>query len=61
MQKILVAAFSDADQQGVLNVILPIQQREFGVPITAADQPGPHEHSRVLPDGNGWLLGGAVK
>jgi len=39
MQKILVAAFSDADQQGVLNVIVPIQQREFGIPITEADQP----------------------
>ena len=39
MQKILVADFSEADQQGVLNVILPIQQREFGSPITEADQP----------------------
>jgi GNAT superfamily N-acetyltransferase len=39
MQKIIVADFSDADQQGVLDVILPIQQREFGIPITAADQP----------------------
>jgi N-acetylglutamate synthase-like GNAT family acetyltransferase len=39
MQKILVAAFSDADQQRVLNVILPIQQRGFDVPITEADQP----------------------
>ena len=39
MQKILVAPFSDADQQGVLDVILPIQQREFGIPITQADQP----------------------
>jgi GNAT superfamily N-acetyltransferase len=39
MQKIIVADFSDADQQGVLNVILPIQQREFGISITEADQP----------------------
>ena len=39
MQKILVAPFSEADQQGVLDVILPIQQREFGIPITQADQP----------------------
>ena len=39
MQEILVADFSDADQQGVLDVILPIQQREFGIPITEADQP----------------------
>jgi N-acetylglutamate synthase-like GNAT family acetyltransferase len=39
MQEIFIAPFSDADQQGVLDVILPIQQREFGIPITAADQP----------------------
>jgi hypothetical protein len=39
MQEILVTAFSYADQQGVLDVILPIQQREFGIPITEADQP----------------------
>jgi N-acetylglutamate synthase-like GNAT family acetyltransferase len=39
MQEILVTAFSYADQQGVLDVILPIQHREFGIPITEADQP----------------------
>jgi N-acetylglutamate synthase-like GNAT family acetyltransferase len=39
MQEILIAPFSDTDQQGVLDVILPIQQREFGIPITEADQP----------------------
>lgn len=39
MQKILISAFSDAHQRGVLDVILPIQQREFGIPITEADQP----------------------
>ncbi|MEH2530149.1 GNAT superfamily N-acetyltransferase [Bradyrhizobium sp. AZCC 1588] len=39
MQETLIAPSSDADQQGVLDVILPIQQREFGIPITAADQP----------------------
>jgi N-acetylglutamate synthase-like GNAT family acetyltransferase len=39
MQNILIAAFSDADQRGVLNVILPIQQQEFGIAITEADQP----------------------
>jgi GNAT superfamily N-acetyltransferase len=39
MQKIIVAPYSDADQHGVLDVILPIQQLEFGVPVTAADQP----------------------
>ena len=39
MQEIMVAPYSDADRQGVLDVILPIQQQEFGIPITAADQP----------------------
>src|SRR5262249_28287021 len=39
MQAILISPFSEADQQGVLDVILPIQQREFGIPITEADQP----------------------
>jgi GNAT superfamily N-acetyltransferase len=39
MSKINIATFAAADQRGVLNVILPIQQREFGVPITEADQP----------------------
>ena len=32
---------------------LPIQQRGFGIPITEGDRAGPHEHSRVLPIGNG--------
>ena len=39
MQNILIAAYSDADQRGVVNVILPIQQQEFGIAITEADQP----------------------
>jgi N-acetylglutamate synthase-like GNAT family acetyltransferase len=39
MQEIMVAPYSDADRQGVLDIILPIQQQEFGIQITAADQP----------------------
>jgi N-acetylglutamate synthase-like GNAT family acetyltransferase len=39
MANIRITAFSDADQRGVVNVILPIQQQEFGIPITEADQP----------------------
>ena len=39
MQEIVITAFADADREGVLNVILPIQQQEFGIPITEADQP----------------------
>jgi N-acetylglutamate synthase-like GNAT family acetyltransferase len=39
MQKISITAFSDAAQRGVLNIILRIQQHEFGIPITQSDQP----------------------
>lgn len=34
-----ISAFAAADQDGVFAVILPIQQQEFQIPITAADQP----------------------
>lgn len=36
---VTVVPFALADRDGVIGVILPIQQEEFGVPITAADQP----------------------
>ena len=31
--------FDDRYQEGVVDVILPIQQKEFGIPITLGDQP----------------------
>jgi N-acetylglutamate synthase-like GNAT family acetyltransferase len=34
-----IARFADSDQQGVIDVILPIQRDEFGIPITIEDQP----------------------
>jgi GNAT superfamily N-acetyltransferase len=34
-----IRAFVKADEQGVTNLILPIQQGEFGVPVTLRDQP----------------------
>jgi GNAT superfamily N-acetyltransferase len=34
-----VVPFSTGHQQGVLDVILPIQQAEFGIPIKLEDQP----------------------
>jgi N-acetylglutamate synthase-like GNAT family acetyltransferase len=37
--RIQISAFAAADQAGVIDVVLPIQQDEFGVPITVADQP----------------------
>jgi N-acetylglutamate synthase-like GNAT family acetyltransferase len=39
MPNIIIAAFSEGDQRGVVHVILPIQQQEFGIAITEADQP----------------------
>jgi len=36
---IQIRRFEPNDQQGVLDVILPIQSEEFGIAITAADQP----------------------
>ncbi len=34
-----ISRFEPADEAGVIEVILPIQQAEFGIAITAADQP----------------------
>ncbi len=35
----LIQPFQPGQEAAVLDLILPIQQIEFGVPITAADQP----------------------
>lgn len=34
-----IARFQGSDKQGVIDVILPIQRDEFGIPITIEDQP----------------------
>jgi N-acetylglutamate synthase-like GNAT family acetyltransferase len=39
MTDIQIKRFDLNDQQGVIDVIVPIQREEFGVPITAEDQP----------------------
>lgn len=39
MTEITIRKYAPADQKGVAAVILPIQQQEFGIPITLADQP----------------------
>jgi N-acetylglutamate synthase-like GNAT family acetyltransferase len=36
---IRIEAFSPAHTQGVIDLILPVQQQEFGLPISLADQP----------------------
>lgn len=39
MDAILIRRFAPADTQGVIDVILPIQREEYGIAITAQDQP----------------------
>ncbi|AYC99902.1 GNAT family N-acetyltransferase [Neorhizobium sp. NCHU2750] len=39
MSDIVIRSFVPGDEEGIFGVILPIQQEEFGVAITAADQP----------------------
>jgi GNAT superfamily N-acetyltransferase len=34
-----IARYSERHRAGVIDLILPIQQREFGVPVTLRDQP----------------------
>ncbi|ASY67976.1 GNAT family N-acetyltransferase [Sinorhizobium fredii] len=52
-----IRRFSASDEQGVIDVILPIQREEFGIAITAEDQPD----LRAIPefyqtgDGDFWV------
>lgn len=39
MTSLHIRSFNEADEQGVIDVILPIQRAEFGIAITEADQP----------------------
>jgi N-acetylglutamate synthase-like GNAT family acetyltransferase len=39
MSEVVIRSFEPGDGAGVIGVILPIQREEFGVGITAADQP----------------------
>ncbi|WP_298396133.1 GNAT family N-acetyltransferase [Sphingobium sp.] len=48
----IIAPFVPADQQGLLDLILSIQRDEYGIAITAADQPD-------LSDIEGFYLTGA--
>lgn len=59
-----IQPFSREHADGVVSVILPIQQLEFGIPITLADQPDLLDISGFYQKGNGnfWiaLAGGEV-
>ncbi|PDT85502.1 GNAT family N-acetyltransferase [Sinorhizobium sp. BJ1] len=52
-----IRRFSAADEEGVIDLILPIQQEEFGIAVTAEDQPD----LRAIPefyqtgDGDFWV------
>lgn len=52
-----IAPFAPGQEEQVIGLILPIQQREFGVPITAADQPDLAAIPEVYQKGRGgfWL------
>ena len=39
IKNVQIVPYVQSDQTGVLDVILPIQQQEFAIPITAGDQP----------------------
>ncbi len=39
MNSLRIRRFAPADEQAVIDVILPIQREEFGIPITAEEQP----------------------
>ncbi|MFK3740776.1 GNAT family N-acetyltransferase [Massilia sp. TN1-12] len=52
-----IVPFSPAHAAGVVDVILPIQQAEFGIPITLADQPDLRDIAGFYQQGGGgfWV------
>ncbi len=52
-----IRTYLDSDQSAVIDLILSIQQQEFGVSITAEDQPDLHdiEHFYQQGTGNFWV------
>lgn len=57
VRDIEICRFDAADKQGVIDVILPIQREEFGISITAEDQPDLQAISDFYQVGNGdfWV------
>lgn len=64
MTDIDIRPFTEADRDAVVGVILPIQREEFGIPVTAADQPDLAAIPTFYQSGKGqfWvaLKGGSV-
>ncbi|AEX50962.1 GNAT family acetyltransferase [Rahnella aquatilis CIP 78.65 = ATCC 33071] len=54
---VLIERFSAADQRGVVDVILPIQNQEFGIAITEEQQPDLHDIPQFYQCGTGdfWV------
>lgn len=54
---LLIRSFSPQDAQAVIDLVLPIQQIEFGVPVKAADQPDLLDIPEYYFKGNGhfWV------
>lgn len=54
---VFIERFSAADQRGVVEVILPIQNQEFGIAITEQQQPDLHNIPQFYQRGNGdfWV------
>ncbi len=54
---VLIERFSAADQRGVIDVILPIQNQEFGIPISEQQQPDLHDIQQLYQRGTGdfWI------
>ncbi|MHC5233344.1 GNAT family N-acetyltransferase [Brucella sp. LJL56] len=57
MDLIRIRPFQTDDAEGVFKVILPIQQHEFDIPITAGDQPDLRDVDGFYRQGNGefWV------
>lgn len=54
---VLIERFSAADKRGVIDVILPIQNQEFGIPISEQQQPDLHDIPQFYQRGTGdfWI------
>lgn len=57
MSEILIRPHADGDRQGIVDVILPIQREEFGIAITAQDQPDLADIAGFYQNGHGqfWV------
>ena len=57
MNDILVREYKAEDRESVIDLILPIQQQEFGIPITREDQPDLSDIPNYYQKGNGnfWV------